>query len=137
MKSRIWGILLLAAAIVFAAQIGAQEKPSLSIVNVKDFGAKGDGKTDDTEAIRTAVKAAYERRVIPQHPQYGYFVSFAEVYFPSGHYIISDTIDINGVKLRGESYAAIEQKNPGKDIFLTPWMWRLAIWPAPRILIQS
>ena len=35
--------------------------------------------------------AAFERRGIPQHPQYGYFASFAEVYLPSGHYRISDT----------------------------------------------
>jgi len=96
-------------------------------VNVLDFGAKGDGRTDDTEAIRAAVKAACERRMIPQHPQYGYFVSFAEVYFPSGHYIISDTIDITAVKIHGENYAALEQKNPEKDIFFTPDAWRQVI----------
>jgi hypothetical protein len=94
---------------------------------VLDFGARGDGHTDDTEAIRSAVKAAFERRRIPLHPQYGYFVSLAEVYFPSGHYLISDTIDINAVKLRGENYAAVEQTNPEKDIFFTPWAWRQTI----------
>jgi hypothetical protein len=96
-------------------------------INVLDFGARGDGKTDDTEAIRAAVKAAYERRTIPQHPQYGYFVSFAEVYFPSGHYLINDTIDISYVKLRGENYAAIEQLDPEKDLFYAHDAWRQII----------
>jgi hypothetical protein len=96
-------------------------------IDVRDFGAKGDGRTDDTAAIRAAIKAAHERRRIPQHPKYGYFTSFAEVYFPNGHYLISDTIDINAVKLRGENYAAIEQTNPEKDIFHTPNAWRQLI----------
>jgi hypothetical protein len=127
MKTTVLGMVCLAAAMIFVVHIEAQEKASLSTFNVKEFGAKGDGKTDDTEAIRAAVKAAYEKRMVPLHPQYGYFMSFAEVYFPSGHYIVNDTIDINAVKLRGESYAAIEQKDPEKDIFFTPWMWRIAI----------
>ena len=45
--------------------------------------AKGDGATDDTAAVRAAVKAAFERRRIPQHPQYGYFVSFSEAVIPN------------------------------------------------------
>lgn len=96
-------------------------------INVLDFGAKGDGRTDDTAAIKSAVKAAYERRMIPLHPQYGYFVSLAEVYFPSGHYIISDTISIDAVNIRGEAYAAIEQKDPEKDIFYNADAWRQKI----------
>ena len=43
-------------------------------VNVKDFGAKGDGVTDDTEAIQAAIDA---------NPK---------VFFPDGEYIIEDTI---------------------------------------------
>jgi len=93
-------------------------------VNVKDFGAKGDGKTDDTQAIRAAVGAARKMSKIPQHPQYGYFVTFAEVYFPSGHYVVTETIDIDAVKLRGENYAAIEQTSADKDIFFFPYAWR-------------
>ncbi|WP_446742394.1 glycosyl hydrolase family 28-related protein [Silvibacterium acidisoli] len=44
--------------------------------NVRTMGAAGDGKTDDTEAIRKAIAA---HRV---------------VYFPSGHYIVSDTLEL-------------------------------------------
>lgn len=45
-------------------------------VNVKQFGAKGDGVTDDTEAIQAAVSS---------HP--------STLYFPDGDYLISSTIE--------------------------------------------
>lgn len=96
-------------------------------INVRDFGARGDGVSDDTEAIREAVRAAFERRRIPQHPEYGYFVSFAEVYLPSGHYRITDAIDVSYVKLRGENYAAVEQMDPNKDLFVAHDAWRQII----------
>ena len=122
-------VIAAAGLITVALPLAAQEaKPApVAPVNVRDFGATGDGATDDTAAIRAAVKAAFARRRIPQHPQYGYFVSFSEVYFPNGHYLISDTVDINAVNLRGEAYAAIEQKDPAKDIFTNPWAWRVKI----------
>ena len=45
--------------------------------NVKDFGAVGDGKTDDTQAIRKAI------------------ASSDAVFFPTGWYVISETIKLN------------------------------------------
>ena len=48
--------------------------PSGEWVNVRTLGAKGDGTTDDTAALRKAIEA---HRVL---------------YFPSGHYVVSDTI---------------------------------------------
>lgn len=57
-----------------------------SIQNVKDYGAVGDGKTDDTAAIRKAIKAA----------GLGGTVSF-----PMGVYKISGTLDLEGVHLVG------------------------------------
>lgn len=48
--------------------------PTTEWVNVHDLGAKGDGSTDDTVAIRQAIEA---HRVL---------------YFPSGHYVVTDTI---------------------------------------------
>lgn len=45
-------------------------------VNVKDFGAIGDGKTDDTAAIRKAIDSG------------------EVVFFPRGRYVISDTLDL-------------------------------------------
>lgn len=49
------------------------------VINVKDFGVKGDGTTDDTNAIRTLFAA-----------RSGHF------YFPSGEYKISGTIEVPG-----------------------------------------
>lgn len=43
-------------------------------INVKNYGAVGDGVTDDTTAIKNAIKSNYA------------------VYFPNGEYIVSDTI---------------------------------------------
>ena len=44
--------------------------------NIRDFGALGDGKTDDTAAIRAAIDSA------------------EILYFPSGKYVITDTIQM-------------------------------------------
>lgn len=49
---------------------------NMGIVNVKDFGAVGDGVHDDTAAIQRAIDSHHE----------------ATVYFPNGQYLISRTI---------------------------------------------
>lgn len=56
------------------------------IVNVRAFGAKGDGRADDTAAIRAAIAAA---RV----DQGNTFWPSRIVYFPSGVYRVTDAID--------------------------------------------
>ena len=55
--------------------------------NIKHFGAKGDGKTDDTAAIQKAVATTGNR-----------------LFFPKGHYKISKTILIDLAKM---GYASI------------------------------
>lgn len=57
--------------------------------NVKDFGAKGDGSTDDTAAINAAISSG--GRCAPGQCQSS-TTSPAVVYFPAGTYIISSTI---------------------------------------------
>ena len=49
-------------------------------LNVKDFGAKGDGATDDTTAIKAAIAACAPGKI---------------VYFPAGTYMISSTLNLN------------------------------------------
>ncbi len=68
--------------------LSAGERPLPSdgnIINVKtDFGAKGDGKTDDSEAIREAIRSVIG-------PQSRYNPKF--IYFPKGTYLVTDCIE--------------------------------------------
>lgn len=53
--------------------------------NVREFGAKGDGVTDDTAAIKAAITAASALTV-------GTTIIGRVVYFPAGRYLISDNL---------------------------------------------
>lgn len=56
--------------------------------NVKDYGAVGDGVTDDTNAINLAISEG--NRCGPGCPSST--VSPAIVYFPAGNYLVSRTL---------------------------------------------
>jgi hypothetical protein len=58
-------------------------------VSVKDFGATGDGSTDDTAAIQNAITAcgASNQKIL---------------FFPAGVYLVSSTLNFNGVSAQGE-----------------------------------
>jgi hypothetical protein len=62
------------------------------IVNVKEFGAVGDGVTDDTVAIQAGIDLIYATK--------------GQLYFPNGDYLISSTLVIpnqnNGWSFQGE-----------------------------------
>lgn len=87
---------VLAASVIVACGVAhAAPEPSVS---VRDFGAKGDGTTDDREAIQAAITAAADKR--------------AEVFFPPGTYAVSGApgafwnLDVpGGVRLRGAGEA--------------------------------
>lgn len=70
-------LALPAAALVLPADSG--------VLNVRDFGAKGDGRHDDTVAIRAAMLAA-------QVEQFKAFWPSRIVYFPAGTYRVTDTL---------------------------------------------
>jgi len=63
------------------SRVNALETRDLKILNVRDFGAKGDGVTDDTSAIQSALDRARE-------------LNGAEVYIPDGTYPIKATLRI-------------------------------------------
>ena len=77
-------------------------------MNVKDFGAVGDGVSDDTESIRKAVSAAGQqvtaaRTTIPLHQV---------VYFPPGEYVVSSEIKVSngsfyGCRLQGANAESV------------------------------
>lgn len=68
--------LTIPLAATLALSVFAQSGLGAPLVNVRDFGAKGDAETDDTEAIRRALSAS------------------SRVHFPSGVYLISDGFEL-------------------------------------------
>lgn len=97
--------------------------------NVKDYGARGDGVTDDTAAIQAAMNAAWTRSRSEPFPGGGgsYIISAAAVFFPSGRYNISDTIAIKA-DVVGEGQPILYQTNSQKDIFYSSGVWRISIF---------
>lgn len=119
-----------AFAAVVLTLVGAQAVHSGTFpgINVKDFGAVGDGETDDTAAIRKAAKAAqtyYSQRHSPTHGLY--IQSGTSLVFPLGRYLVSDEIPLNVLEIYGEGRPIIIQKNKDKDIFVKRDAWRMRI----------
>ena len=71
-------------------------------VSVKDFGAVGDGVTDDTAAIQAAITAS------------------DTIYFPDGTYLITDELTLaDGKSVSGNGYSSyIKQNTADKSVFL-------------------
>jgi hypothetical protein len=87
-----------------------------SVVNVKSFGAKGDGTSDDTSFVQSAVNQL--SRPLPD--VHGKPVT---IFFPEGFYRLTDTISLPGaICILGEgglSYAGtiLRQETLNKDLF--------------------
>ncbi|MBN1554344.1 MAG: hypothetical protein JXA11_06340 [Phycisphaerae bacterium] len=104
---------------------------SATSINVKDFGAIGDGVADDTDAIQKAVVAAMKSDTSPSvrirkgrpHPNHERrrgveLPLLPEVVFPEGTYRITRPIVfVNYAHVRGVGKCVIQQSNPNQDIF--------------------
>lgn len=67
-------------------------------VNVRDFGALGDGQTDDTDAIVRALNNTYA-----YSSTIGGIDMRRTVYFPAGYYLVSSTIKVPPfIKIQGD-----------------------------------
>ena len=98
MKSMSWArmpLIAVAAAVCLTAVSPALAQsrvlpPGPGLLNVKrDFGAKGDGITDDTAAIQAAIDSTHN----PYVP-YGRAFGWENVlYFPNGTYLVSKTLN--------------------------------------------
>lgn len=69
-------------------------------VNVRDMGAVGDGKTDDSSAFQAAIDMA--------------IATTGEVFVPAGEYVLDSTVTIpyiGGVKIRGTSPNSVGTKS--------------------------
>jgi hypothetical protein len=93
-------------------------------ISVRDFGAVGDGTTDDTSAIQAAINyttSTYDPAVYASNSPYN---GPCSLFFPAGQYLISDSLIITKkIAIEGEgqsefsSGARIQQNTPNKDIF--------------------
>lgn len=106
-----------------SSALAGPPEPRPTSFSVKDFGAKGDGRTDDTEAIQAAFEAAGKVGWSEQYPGSTYFISKPVVLFPSGKYLLSDTIQV-GANVQGEGTAILSQQAADKDIFSSTFCWR-------------
>lgn len=105
----------------------ALAQPPDGYLNVRNFGAVGDGKTDDTAAIKKAFEAAAAGRISEQPvPGEAYLNSLRVVYFPNGKYLLSEPLTPGGHML-GEGNAILWQPDPAKDIIYNDWCWRWRI----------
>lgn len=90
-------------------------------VSVRDFGARGDGVSDDTAAINLALGELYVRWDNPTAQK--------TLYFPAGHYIVTDSIRVpSNAYIRGEgrNSTIIEQTRPGYLVPNVEWLFYIA-----------
>lgn len=86
-------------------------------ISVKDFGAQGDGVTDDTAAIQNAID--YGKTLVQ-----GRFYSGTTIFFPQGTYIVSSTIVLEEsasvTATSGEANMWLEGVSPYASIISAP-----------------
>jgi hypothetical protein len=85
-----------AVAYGLVGRVSAQPE-SAGAINVRTFGAKGDGKTDDTAAIQAAIDAAM-------------YVEKRALYLPGGRYLISAPLHIG----YGTSFMSLSMFGDGR-----------------------
>jgi len=93
------------------------DRLSKDIVNVKDWGATGNGITDDTDAINAAIDHAYTLGFT--HPQYTFFDRHgAIIFFPPGIYIIGKggTTKLRFDRYNGGRFAQFRYIGSGRDV---------------------
>jgi len=103
-------------------------RAALTSINVRDFGATGDGVTDDTQAIRQAFQAAQKLCICEQPiPGQAYVFSAATVFSPNGKYRLSEPLTPTANML-GEGNAILFQPDPNTDIISWDgaWRWHIA-----------
>ncbi|QDS77507.1 hypothetical protein FKW77_000507 [Venturia effusa] len=88
---------LMAGDVIFERSKPQYERvPSSSFVSIKSKGAKGDGVTDDTQAIQSAMNSLSRDQIL---------------YFDHGAYVITNTVNVpKDIKITGEMWPLIMAK---------------------------
>ena len=118
--------LSLALALFSVSALAAPPESRPTSFNVREFGAQGDGRTDDTKAIQAAFDTAAKKTWSEQPPGSAYFISIPTVFIPAGKYLVTETIDLKA-NVSGEGTAIIEQKSADKDVLSSTFAWRLQV----------
>ena len=89
------------------------------LLNVKSFGARGDGVADDTAAIQAAFQGLGGLRSADRWRNERLPVTGPEVLFPPGRYRLTGSIRIPpfGLMIRGTGSPSIMMQDDGKDVF--------------------
>jgi len=82
-------LVLVILSAVFGAQFSARAQTGIDDVNVKSYGATGNGTTDDTVAFQNAIAAAMAGKN-------------NGIYVPMGQYVISSTLTISNLEMVGK-----------------------------------
>lgn len=108
--------LLLFAPAVAACTAGGRRQDDPGMLNVKDFGASGDGRSNDLKAIQTCIETAVKEGGV-------------QCFFPAGTYLIDGNLYLpSGIRLKGEGSASVLQfvggsilseKNGSRDFYYT------------------
>ncbi|MGG5741056.1 glycosyl hydrolase family 28-related protein [Bacillus cereus group sp. IBL03679] len=113
-------LLVLFACFLFLEKDKEESSPNYQFesgLSVKDFGAKGDGKTNDSPAIQEAVRNLEKK-------------GGGTLYFPKGNYLITASINVNkSIQIKGEGkYNSILKLNgPIKAIDLSSKIAKLGV----------
>jgi len=86
--------------------------PVSDFISVKNYGAKGDGVTDDTAAVQAAMNAMTGSQIL---------------YFDHGAYVISSTVNVpKNIKITGEAWPLIMAKGKAFQNQASPQpVWRV------------
>lgn len=124
-------------AVLFTVFVAACARVSGEGLNVRDFGAKGDGVTDDTAAFNAAgaamLKQAMSGATIWGFRNRGEPSGSVEgprptLFVPKGRYLIKGTIVMSrDVYVRGEDGAELVGESPTNDIFYVATAYRTRI----------
>jgi hypothetical protein len=105
-----------------AAVIGRPNIPPArsTVVNAKDFGAKGDGVTDDTVAIQNAIDFSFGPASAPNGTNY--YLNYP-LYFPAGHYIVKAPLmftQLQGGRITGDGrFSTTIENRTGTGVIAT------------------